>query len=82
MRRFAGWAERSVPTLHDALLMVGTLRFAHPTGFSQRRANALRPHGEEARSAVSNHVALLVRQPGFHPSRRRFAAPQDEVWHV
>src|SRR6201996_2630209 len=33
------------------------------------------PHGEEPRSGVSNHA------PGTccHPSRRRYAAPQDEV---
>jgi len=36
----------------------------------------LDPHGEEARSAVSNHVAPLG---AIHPSRRRCAAPQDEV---
>src|SRR5205807_1841912 len=37
------------------------------------------PHGEEARSAVSNHEAPIVSVA--HPSRRRFAAPQDEDLH-
>src|SRR4029078_5251582 len=36
-------------------------------------------HGEEARSAVSNHEAPIVLVA--HPSRRRFAAPQDEDLH-
>ena len=30
-RRIVGWPKRSVPTIHAALSMVGTLRFAHPT---------------------------------------------------
>ena len=29
-------------------------------------------------SAVSNHAAPLLRQPGFHPSRRRWRGPRDE----
>src|SRR2546430_17192392 len=45
------------------------------------RASALpplNPHGEEARSAVSNHEAPLV--PFILRDARR-RAPQDEVWH-
>ena len=39
----------------------------------------LDPHGEEPRSGVSNHVAPPA---PIHPSRRRFAPPQDEVGHL
>jgi hypothetical protein len=46
---------------------------------SMRRAeeDCLAPHGEEARSAVSNHKIIAP-----HPSRRgHMDAPQDEVWN-
>ena len=31
MAQTVGWAKRSVPTTGTPLVMVGTLRFAHPT---------------------------------------------------
>jgi hypothetical protein len=30
MAQTVGWAKRSVPTMTSGVLMVGTLRFAHP----------------------------------------------------
>src|SRR5215216_6277980 len=45
----------------------------------QPAPNHLVPHGEEARSAVSNHVAPLV--PFILRDARR-RAPQDEVWQL
>ena len=45
------------------------------------------PHGEEARSAVSGRSFASPGEPygparAIHPSRRRCAAPQDEVYHL
>ena len=58
----AGWVARDV---HET---------AGSGGFAASADN-LTPHGEEARSAVSNHEAVA------HPSRRGLtAAPQDEVF--
>ena len=44
-------------------------------------ARTIPPHGEERRRRVSNHEGhQFAREPRPRPSRRRFAAPQDEGW--
>jgi hypothetical protein len=76
--QYVGWAKRSVPTIHDAEAMVGTLRSAHPTTFNH--------HGEERGNAVRLRMMLRIRRENHAAAdrsssfeTRAMRAAQDEV---